>query len=1148
MDEVCRQAMWAEVIKKENATIGEPHKFFLNPKKLVFIARKPTEVDPRTHEADSFAARDQGNDNLRPSTPATKSADEDEDNKKPILDASSAKLWRTESKRYCEMTGINTSSSNSSSSSSMIDLPCASSSDLSSNGAIRGGGDLSSSNEEVDEEVGPAGAMGWGEGGQAIKPPRSSSAGLPPADSGGDRKRSLGGTDVDRASDVAMVQQHHTCDRASPKLASEGPIALVAYGTSAAAAAPGSLGSQEHKRGTTTFAELLGVQEETMRDLSTPLASAGAGDVGAECDATPLHSRPPRGASRSQGNVTVATMAGGGGGGAETASEEAASASGVDSSSNGEGMGALKRKETITWESFLANISVSDGAMEDGRAKGEASSSDSSSPMEVRLPREASIEAPAAAGHSQPGSTTDQTARTRYLRAMASNAGAVPWNNGVDGEEGGDEESVGETGSIDMLEGRERTPPKVPHMLSDLSDRTFSPRSRHLDLGRSQSLSSVGLGSINNVRKTMERGINKFNVNPRDGISYLVENGLILDTAESICDFLSTGEGLSKRRIGEYFGRDNPKVQEVLRLFLEKLNFQGTSLDEALRSMVVRFRLPGEAQQMDRIMQSFAKRYHQENPDVFSCSDTAWVLAFGLMILNTDMYNRNIKESDKMTEAQFVRNHRGIDQGNDPARELLEGMYRRVKANEIRMDEGDMYESEVITFVAPKKSGWLKKKSTGVVGKWKRHWFVLNDAVLYYFISPQHQDEAPRCIIPLEGINVSPIGATDLSIGLRTNQGYVKSVKMADTGRMVQGTHRSFVLRAESMEERDVWVEALRAEVPAFHMELSASRSLSATPATSSAPTPIGTPSDSGRRVSKFGTTGRRRRHTVDAEVTGQMPQPVIRGWAQTQSDQHQNGGRHYMALFRDVGPGLTDNVVYFFGDAAMCDKMIGQHLRTSHGCLTLSDVTRVQLRQEEGGGGGRAIALQTGTGKHVKEMVIVPEEQRDFVSWTSHIKQCCPENAWSIAADGTPMTSSIGDTAINIVDSNGEGVSASVTPSIADHIGMHNAHDNAFVTVGIPSTVESVAGTADSKGRGESSGSDAYGRSESSETQPVEGAGVTGGGSGRIITTASSVTEADSRTEPDTGADAGRSPQSPGLTGTSRIVREGSMPGTDVE
>lgn len=29
------------------------------------------------------------------------------------------------------------------------------------------------------------------------------------------------------------------------------------------------------------------------------------------------------------------------------------------------------------------------------------------------------------------------------------------------------------------------------------------------------------------------------------------------------------------------------------------------------------------------------------------------------------------------------------------------------------MDEGDMYESEVRTFVAPAKSGWLKKKGTG---------------------------------------------------------------------------------------------------------------------------------------------------------------------------------------------------------------------------------------------------------------------------------------------------------------------------------------------------------------------------------------------------------------------------------------------------
>lgn len=66
---------------------------------------------------------------------------------------------------------------------------------------------------------------------------------------------------------------------------------------------------------------------------------------------------------------------------------------------------------------------------------------------------------------------------------------------------------------------------------------------------------------------------------------------------------------------------------------------------------------------------------------------------------------------------------------------------------------------------------------------------------------------------------------------------------------------------------------------------------------------------------------------------------------------------------------------------------MIGHHVRTSHGYLALSEVTRVQLRQEEGTGGERAIALQTGTGKYMKETVIVPEEPREYMSWTEHIK-----------------------------------------------------------------------------------------------------------------------------------------------------------------
>ncbi|CAM9597433.1 unnamed protein product, partial [Discosporangium mesarthrocarpum] len=228
-------------------------------------------------------------------------------------------------------------------------------------------------------------------------------------------------------------------------------------------------------------------------------------------------------------------------------------------------------------------------------------------------------------------------------------------------------------------------------------------------------------------QKAKQTAVNKFNVNPKNGINYLVEQEMIQLNAKDICEFLASARGLSKRRLGEYFGKDDPLQQEVFSAFLQTLNFKGLKLDEALRTMVVQFRMPGEAQQIDRIMERFADRYHEANPGVFSCVDTPYILAFSLMMLNTDMYNRNLKESDKMTKSQFISNNRSIDQGNDLPRELLEGMFDRVKEAEIRMDEGDMFESEVITFVAPKMSGWLKKKSKGYgpLATWKRHWFVL---------------------------------------------------------------------------------------------------------------------------------------------------------------------------------------------------------------------------------------------------------------------------------------------------------------------------------------------------------------------------------------------------------------------------------------
>ena len=51
------------------------------------------------------------------------------------------------------------------------------------------------------------------------------------------------------------------------------------------------------------------------------------------------------------------------------------------------------------------------------------------------------------------------------------------------------------------------------------------------------------------------------------------------------------------------------------------------TLDEALRLLLSRFKLPGEAQQIDRIVKIFADVYHKDNPSVFPDVDTPYILA-----------------------------------------------------------------------------------------------------------------------------------------------------------------------------------------------------------------------------------------------------------------------------------------------------------------------------------------------------------------------------------------------------------------------------------------------------------------------------------------------------------------------------------------
>lgn len=94
--------------------------------------------------------------------------------------------------------------------------------------------------------------------------------------------------------------------------------------------------------------------------------------------------------------------------------------------------------------------------------------------------------------------------------------------------------------------------------------------------------------------------------------------------------------------------------KEALRLFMQRFYFSGYAFDIALRKLLMSLCLPKETQQIDRVMEAFARRYNECNERLFVNDDQPYILAFSLMMLHTDTFNRNAKT--KMSKADYIRN------------------------------------------------------------------------------------------------------------------------------------------------------------------------------------------------------------------------------------------------------------------------------------------------------------------------------------------------------------------------------------------------------------------------------------------------------------------------------------------------------------
>lgn len=143
--------------------------------------------------------------------------------------------------------------------------------------------------------------------------------------------------------------------------------------------------------------------------------------------------------------------------------------------------------------------------------------------------------------------------------------------------------------------------------------------------------------------------------------------------------------------------------------FVDLMDFYGMEIVSALRLFLEKFRLPGEAQKIDRLMEKFAARYHElnkkfanKNPSntfnnspegkntmysikdyYFESADAVYVLAFSIIMLATDLHSASVKK--KMTKEAYINMNRGINENKDLPKEFLEKIYDQIAESEIKV-------------------------------------------------------------------------------------------------------------------------------------------------------------------------------------------------------------------------------------------------------------------------------------------------------------------------------------------------------------------------------------------------------------------------------------------------------------------------------
>ena len=148
-------------------------------------------------------------------------------------------------------------------------------------------------------------------------------------------------------------------------------------------------------------------------------------------------------------------------------------------------------------------------------------------------------------------------------------------------------------------------------------------------------------------------------------------------TAFEVARFIRTNlKKLIRERVGDYLCSGKAFNIKVLTYFINSFDFSEHNLLDAMRVLFYELPLSGEAQVIDRVVQTFGEKFHRQNPHELKNPDFCYYLAFSILQLNTDLHRDEVE--NKMTLKQFI-NALNLSTGNDTIDpKYLENIYNKV--------------------------------------------------------------------------------------------------------------------------------------------------------------------------------------------------------------------------------------------------------------------------------------------------------------------------------------------------------------------------------------------------------------------------------------------------------------------------------------